>query len=105
MSDLRESGAIEQDADIVMFIHRPDYYGMAEDPSQVGLTDIIIAKHRNGATGEVPMRFRASEVRFVDENDRALDMNAAFGDGTGEVGSKMNLGGSNDEFIGEETYF
>ena len=66
LSDLRESGAIEQDADIVMFIHRPDYYGMAEDPSQVGLTDIIIAKHRNGATAEVPMRFRASEVRFVD---------------------------------------
>ncbi len=105
LSDLRESGAIEQDADIVMFIHRPDYYGMAEDPSQEGLADIIIAKHRNGATGEVPMRFRASEVRFVDENDRALDLNAAFGDGIGEVGSKMNSGGSNDEFIGEDTYF
>ena len=105
LSDLRESGAIEQDADIVMFIHRPDYYGMAEDPSQVGLTDIIIAKHRNGATAEVPMRFRASEVRFVDENDRALDMNAAFGSGVEEVGSQMNYGGSNDEFAGGETYF
>lgn len=105
LSDLRESGAIEQDADIVMFIHRPDYYGMAEDPSQVGLTDIIIAKHRNGATAEVPMRFRASEVRFVDENDRALDMNSAFGGGMEEVGSQMNIGGSNDEFAGGESYF
>lgn len=105
LSDLRESGAIEQDADIVMFIHRPDYYGMAEDPSQVGLTDIIIAKHRNGATAEVPMRFRASEVRFVDENDRALDMNSAFGGGMAEVGSQMNIGGSNDEFAGGESYF
>lgn len=105
LSDLRESGAIEQDADIVMFIHRPDYYGMAEDPSQVGLTDIIIAKHRNGATAEVPMRFRASEVRFVDENDRALDVNAAFGSGMEEVGSQMNSGGSNSEFVGEGDYF
>ena len=105
LSDLRESGAIEQDADIVMFIHRPDYYGMAEDPSQVGLTDIIIAKHRNGATAEVPMRFRASEVRFVDENDRALDMNAAFGGGMEEVGSQMNMGGNNDEFAAGESYF
>jgi replicative DNA helicase len=48
LSDLRESGAIEQDADIVMFIHRPDYYGMAEDQTEVGKTEIIIAKHRNG---------------------------------------------------------
>lgn len=74
LSDLRESGAIEQDADLVLFIHRPDYYGTVEDPSQKGLTDIIIAKHRNGEVCDVPMRFRHSEVKFVDVTDTALDM-------------------------------
>ncbi|MBQ1280322.1 MAG: replicative DNA helicase, partial [Bacteroidales bacterium] len=48
LSDLRESGAIEQDADIVMFIHRPDYYGLAEGEESKGLAEIILAKHRNG---------------------------------------------------------
>ena len=72
LSDLRESGAIEQDADIVMFIHRPDYYGLTDDPTQIGLTEIIIAKHRNGATGDVKMRFRHSEVKFVDITDSAI---------------------------------
>ena len=104
LSDLRESGAIEQDADIVMFIHRPDYYGMAEDPSQVGMTEIIIAKHRNGSVCDVPMRFRHSEVRFVDVTDAALDMPA--GGGAGEYESRMNssgdmpdpFAGANDEF-------
>ncbi len=74
LSDLRESGAIEQDADIVMFIHRPDYYGMEEDPTKKGETDIIIAKHRNGAVCDVKMKFRNSEVRFVDVTDAALNI-------------------------------
>ena len=114
LSDLRESGAIEQDADIVMFIHRPDYYGMAEDPSQVGLTDIIIAKHRNGAVCDVKMKFRNSEVRFVDVTDVALnvdmpgdatytpsrmnDMNMAsdgFG-GTADFGGNADFGNNTD---------
>ncbi len=74
LSDLRESGAIEQDADIVMFIHRPDYYSSAEEnPELIGLTDIIIAKHRNGEVRDVQMRFRHSEVKFVDTNDVKLD--------------------------------
>lgn len=72
LSDLRESGAIEQDADIVMFIHRPDYYGLDEDPSQAGLAEIIIAKHRNGEVKDVQMRFRKSEVKFVDITDSSL---------------------------------
>ena len=88
LSDLRESGAIEQDADIVMFIHRPDYYGMTEDPSQVGLTDIIIAKHRNGAVCDVQMKFRNSEVRFVDVLDPALNMPPDAE--SRYMGSKMN---------------
>lgn len=68
MSDLRESGAIEQDADIVSFIYREGYY---LDPSKQseednGLTEIIIAKHRNGATGEVNLVFEKNYSRFSD---------------------------------------
>ena len=110
LSDLRESGAIEQDADIVMFIHRPDYYGMTEDPSQAGLTEIIIAKHRNGSVCDVQMKFRNSEVRFVDITDPAMDMPAPASHA--EYGSSMNapeddgfggagFGGGN-EFAGNE---
>ncbi len=73
LSDLRESGAIEQDADIVIFIHRPDYYGMEDDNTTKGLAEIIIAKHRNGSTGDVKMKFRASEVRFVDVDEIEYD--------------------------------
>ncbi len=53
LSDLRESGAIEQDADIVMFIHRED----SDDPSVKGKADIIVAKHRNGPTATIPLTF------------------------------------------------
>ncbi len=103
LSDLRESGAIEQDADIVMFIHRPDYYGMAEDPSQVGLSEIIIAKHRNGATAEVPMRFRSSEVRFVDVTDAALDIPQQNEDSSALYSSR--LGGEESEFDQANDFF
>lgn len=94
LSDLRESGAIEQDADLVLFIHRPDYYGLTDDnPAMKGITDIIIAKHRNGAVCDVQMRFRHSEVRFVDITDP--DLNSDFNGGGGATyGSKMN----SDEF-------
>ena len=87
LSDLRESGAIEQDADIVMFIHRPEYYGTESETSSPGEAQIIIAKHRNGSTADVPMRFRASEARFVDAND------GGFGD----------IDPSQDEFIVESS--
>ncbi|MBQ1218883.1 MAG: replicative DNA helicase [Bacteroidales bacterium] len=99
LSDLRESGAIEQDADIVMFIHRPGYYGMEEDASQKGITEIIIAKHRNGEVKDVPMRFRSAEVRFVDANEGAFDIPAP--DNIVSMGSRMNMAdisGSNNEF-------
>jgi replicative DNA helicase len=69
LSDLRESGAIEQDADIVIFIHRPEKYGLTEDSdgrSTIGLAEIIIAKHRNGAVGDIQLRFRAEQVKFTD---------------------------------------
>ena len=67
LSDLRESGAIEQDADIVMFIYRPEYYGIMEDEkgSTLGMADLIIAKHRSGAVGEVRLRFEGQYARFT----------------------------------------
>ncbi len=69
LSDLRESGSIEQDADMVLFIHRYDYQGLSEEPTDVGKTELIIAKHRNGALADIPLTFRSSEVRFVDGDD------------------------------------
>lgn len=69
LSDLRDSGSIEQDADIVMFLHRPEYYGLADANSVSGETNVIFAKHRNGEVGEVQMRFLQSECRFVDYNE------------------------------------
>ena len=69
LSDLRESGAIEQDADIVMFIHRPEYFGITEDESGnslLGVAEIIIAKHRNGATGDVHLAFKKELAKFSD---------------------------------------
>ena len=68
MSDLRESGAIEQDADIVTFIYREGYYKASEGKEEEdnGLTEIIIAKHRNGATGEVNLAFEKNFSRFTD---------------------------------------
>jgi replicative DNA helicase len=69
LSDLRESGAIEQDADIVLFIHRPEYYGITDDDngnSLRGVAEIIIAKHRNGATGDVHLSFRKELAKFTD---------------------------------------
>ena len=68
LSDLRESGAIEQDADMVLFIYRPEYYKIDfEDGTPgAGMADIIIAKHRNGASGDVRLRFIAHQAKFCD---------------------------------------
>ncbi len=76
LSDLRESGSIEQDADMVIFIHRYDYQGLSADPDDIGRTQVIIAKHRNGAIADVDMRFRADEVRFVDERESMVNQAA-----------------------------
>ena len=73
LSDLRDSGAIEQDADIVTFIYRPEYHGFdvdAEGQSTQGISEIIIAKHRNGSTGSVRLKFIAQFAKFdnLEEN-------------------------------------
>lgn len=76
LSDLRESGAIEQDADIVCFIHRPEYYTRsgqdAEGNDIRGLAEFIIAKHRSGAVCDVPLHFRAEFARFENRGETPL---------------------------------
>ncbi|MBV8695217.1 MAG: replicative DNA helicase [Ktedonobacteraceae bacterium] len=64
LSDLRESGSLEQDADIVMFIYRDDVYN--PDSERKNIADILVAKHRNGPVGEVSLYFQASQTRFCD---------------------------------------
>ena len=99
LSDLRESGAIEQDADIVAFIHRPEYYGINQDENGMptaGLAEIIIAKHRNGAVTDVKLRFLKDQARFADidadEHSTAADPMGSMGGGGGyrEIRSSMN---------------
>ena len=63
LSDLRDSGAIEQDADLVIFIHRPEYYDR-EDEAKRGLAEIMLAKNRNGPTGDVQLKFTREYTRF-----------------------------------------
>ena len=93
LSDLRESGAIEQDADMVIFVHRPEYYHIYQDENGRdlrGMAQIIIAKHRKGATGDVLLTFRGEYTRFENPEDRNLGNRPPI-DGGGEIrGSKVN---------------
>lgn len=92
LSDLRESGAIEQDADMVLFVHRPEYYHIYQDAKGNdlrGRAQIIIAKHRKGATGDVLLDFKGEYTRFSnpEETDSPLDSL----EGGGEImSSKIN---------------
>jgi replicative DNA helicase len=96
LSDLRESGAIEQDADMVCFIHRPEYYHLTEDAqgnSLLGIAEIIVAKHRNGATGDVQLKFKNVYAKFMNKDD--IDSNDnPFSGGYQTISSKMNDGGA-----------
>lgn len=92
LSDLRESGAIEQDADMVLFVHRPEYYHIFEDEKGNdlhGMAQIIIAKHRKGATGDVLLNFRGEFTRFQNPED-AYIAPLAMSEGGEIIGSRMN---------------
>jgi replicative DNA helicase len=82
LGDLRESGAIEQDADMVMFIYRPEYYNITSDDSGKnlqGLAQIIIAKHRNGSLEDVDLRFISENAKFTDYHTDNLPQFNAMG--------------------------
>ncbi len=102
LSDLRESGSIEQDADMVLFIHRFDYQGMAASPEDIGKTQLIIAKHRNGEVCDIDLRFHHEEVRFVDESEstfrQADSVSSAMNSDAGAFQPVGNFGGAGDEF-------
>ena len=71
LSDLRESGSIEQDADMVIFLYRPEYYGLDLDANNMptdGLAEVIIAKHRNGDNGDVVLKFSKETTGFKDDS-------------------------------------
>ncbi len=79
LSDLRESGSIEQDADLVLFLYRPEYYGITQDEegnNVKGMTEVIISKHRNGSLGTVKLKFIGQYTKFTDGD---------FGGGFGEL--------------------
>lgn len=66
LSDLRESGSIEQDADLVMFLHRPDYYKLNDDNyEETHITELLIAKHRHGEVGKIELYFHPELLRFM----------------------------------------
>ena len=94
LSDLRESGAIEQDADMVCFVHRPEYYRIFQDEhgnDLHGMAQIIIAKHRKGATGDVLLNFRGEFTRFQNPQDVLIGPSSPTSGGE-IIGSRMNGG-------------
>lgn len=104
LSDLRESGAIEQDADIVSFVHRPEYYGFTEtEPddegvkhSTVGLSELIIAKHRSGGIGTINLKFVKSLARFQNFGDDRITTESSINQGNEGVVAPQADAGLND---------
>lgn len=80
LSDLRESGAIEQDADIIAFLFRPEYYGITEDSTGndlKGVGEFIIAKHRNGSLEDIPLKFQSRKTKFYDPRGSEFEPSSA----------------------------
>jgi replicative DNA helicase len=73
LSDLRDSGAIEQDADVVLLLYRPSYYKHGDDRNTDNLAIVDVAKFRHGSTGEVKMNFIKEYTRFEDRAERDDD--------------------------------
>lgn len=94
LSDLRESGAIEQDADIVCFIHRPEYYTRATEDGEGndirGLAQLIVAKHRSGAVGDVKLRFISKFAKFENWDEGYRLVQETLSDAPLKLTSKMN---------------
>lgn len=106
LSDLRESGAIEQDADMVLFVHRPEYYRIFQDEKGNdlhGKAQIIIAKHRKGATGDVLMEFRGEYTRFEDVEKSAFASRELAGDGGEFISSKIDGSGMPSDVFSDDS--
>ena len=105
LSDLRESGAIEQDADMVCFIHRPEVYGITEDTNGnnlIGLAEIIVAKHRNGITGELWLAFKKDFVRFENRNETGQSKEYTSKMNTmHETSNRIQTFGNNEDFLNQ----
>lgn len=89
LSDLRESGAIEQDAEVIMFLFRPEYYKIYKDKSGNdlrGLAQVIIAKNRNGSLGDCPLRFIPQYTKFIDyEEEESIQSTLSLEDTNDEI--------------------
>jgi replicative DNA helicase len=80
LSDLRESGAIQQDADIVAFLHREDYQNKEKEQEVNGITEIIVAKHRNGATADIKLVFEREYSCFSNYTTEEMPEGAGIRD-------------------------
>ena len=101
LSDLRESGSIEQDADMVIFLYRPEYYGITEDEdkhSTVGVGEVIIAKHRNGSLQNVKLRFIGKYTKFTD-----LEINPPYNPQDALYGNKFPSASGGQQFDSSNT--
>lgn len=102
LSDLRESGAIEQDADIVAFLYRPEYYKIEQDAegnSTKGIGQVIVAKHRNGGLDDVSLRFIGEYARFENLEDSYMSPNEDFNPASANKGIAVNTAFDNPQTI------
>ncbi len=106
LSDLRESGAIEQDADMVLFVHRPEYYHIYEDPngnSLKGMALICIAKHRKGATKDITLSFKGEYTRFANPDEQDPYDNTQDGGSIRSSGLNQPFSPDDDPLLGGGT--